>query len=144
MTQRPNLIEGDSLAEYVDIVRNQDVLAFLERVRPSCHSDNGAVLLNAAIDKCGEWIAFSPSFKNYRYVALVTNRVVFALGIGQSSVYFRLPDRLHSTALATGAVPANEIGGKWVSIELFRSEWPDPDVPFWTLRAYSAARQIEE
>ncbi len=143
MARLANLVEGSSLAEHADVARNADVFAFLTESNPSCHSDNCAVLLKAAIEKCGEWIAFSPSLQNYGYVALVTNRTVFALGFGQSMVSFRLPARLYPTALATGATPAREIGQKWVSIELFRPDWPDPDVPFWTLQAYATARQNE-
>lgn len=144
MARLANLVEGGSLAEHVDIARNADVLAFLAKSNPSCHSDNCAVLLKAAIEKCGEWMAFSPSLQNYGYVALVTDRTVFALGFGQSIVSFRLPARLYPTAITTGATAAGEIGSKWVNIELFRPDWPDPDVPFWTLRAYAAARQQED
>jgi hypothetical protein len=141
MNRLANLVEGDSLAELVDVDRNQDILSFLERVQPDCHSDNCQVLVDAAVKQCGEWIGFSPSFKSYGYTALITNRVIFSLAFGQRSVYFRLPDPFHEIALATGGVPANEIGWQWVEIELFRTNWPTPDVPFWTLKAYAAARQ---
>lgn len=144
MTRLSNLIDGGSLQEHVDADRNRDVLAYLERAWPSCHSDNSSVLVKAAIDRCGEWLGYCPSLENYGYVALITNRVVFALGIGQSCVCFKLSDRLRATALTTGAAPAEEIGREWVTIQLFRPDWPDPDVPFWTLKAYSAARHNDE
>jgi hypothetical protein len=134
----PRHIDGGDLAELVDASRSRDVAAYLAEHRPSCHSDTGDALLRSA-EGCGDWVAFSPSFRQCRYVALVTNRTVFALGLGQRSVCYRIPGRLRATALATGAVGAGEIGPDWVRFELFRADWPTPDLPFWTLRAHAAA-----
>jgi hypothetical protein len=116
------------------------VLRYLSEHQPSCHSDTGEALILAAAEKCGDWVAYSPSFQQCRYVALVANRKVFALGLGQRSVCFRLPRQLYSVALQTGATGAGEIGRDWVRFELFRADWPAPDLPFWTLKAYAAAR----
>lgn len=135
-------VDGGALEEHVDAVRNQDVLTFLERTQPCCHSDNGAVLVDAAIAMGGEWTRYCPSLLEYRYIALIANRQVFALGLGMNSLFFKLPDSLYPTALAIGATPVPAIGSQWVEINLFRSEWPDPDIPFWTLKAYDAARQL--
>ncbi len=140
MSRHPNLVDQGVLSDYIDVAANRDAFEFLERTQPSCHSDNASILIDAAISKCGEWIAYCPSFEQYRYIALVTNRNVFALGFGMGSVYFKVPDSLHPTALATGALPADQIGKHWVEIKLFRSEWPAPDVPFWTLKSYATAR----
>lgn len=140
MTRLSNLIDEGALADHVDVAVNQDVVEYLNRAQPSCHSDNGSALIDAATKDCGEWIGYSPSFENYKYVALITNKTIFALGMGQDSVYFKLPDRLHATALATGALRAEQLGHDWVEIKLFRSDWPAPDVPFWTRKAYAAAR----
>lgn len=133
-------VEGRDLEGLVEAGFNRDVLAYLAQHRPSCHSDTGSALI-AAAEKCGDWIAFSPSFAQCRYVALVTRRKVFALGRGQRSACFRLPGALRKTALVTGAVPAPEIGSDWVSFALFEADRPTPDLPFWTLRAYAAARE---
>src|SRR6185295_18255780 len=93
-------------------------------------------------EKCGDVVAFSPSFRQCRYVALVADRRLFALGIGQQGIYYRLPPTLRSVALASGATAGAEIGDDdWVRFELFRVDWPAPDLPFWTLRAYAAARE---
>jgi hypothetical protein len=140
--RRKRLVEGDDLEGLVEAGFNRDVLAYLAQHRPSCHSDTGSALIEAA-EKCGDWFAFSPSFFQCRYVALVTGRKVFALGRGQRSACFRLPDALRKTALVTGAVPAPEIGSDWVSFALFEADRPAPDLPFWTLRAYAAAREPE-
>ena len=134
------VVESGDLEGLVEAGFNRDVLAYLAQHRPSCHSDTGSALIEAA-EKCGDWIAFSPSFAQCRYVALVTRRRVFALGRGQRSACFRLPGALGRTALATGAVPAPEIGSDWVSFALFEADRPAPDLPFWTLRAYAAARK---
>ena|SRR5204862_5218439 len=139
MASGARYVDGGDLGALVDAGHNQDVESYLSRHQPSCHSDTGDALIRAA-ERCGEWLAFSPSFAGCRYVALVTNRRVFALGVGQRSVCYRLPLALHSTALATGAGAAREIGPAWVRFELFRADWPTPDLPFWTLRAYRAAR----
>ena len=36
---------------------------------------------------------------------------------------------------------AVELGMDWVSFSLFEADWPAVDLPFWTLRAYAAARE---
>jgi hypothetical protein len=133
-------VEGGELADVVDLARNGDVAAYLAEHRPSCHSDTGEALIRGARG-CGDWVAFSPSFRRCLYVALVTDKRVFALGLGQSSVLFRLPEPFHATALASGAVAAPEVGGPWVRFELFRPDLPAPDLAFWALRAYQAARE---
>jgi len=144
MTRELKRIDGGDLSELLDSGRNGAVVAYLARLQPSCHSDPAGALIEAAAAKCGDWIAFSPSFREYKYLALITNRTVFALGIGMNCVCYQVPKRLHTTALATGAVEANEIGPNWVRFELFRSDWPTPDLPFWTLRSYAAARESGE
>ena len=137
--RNPKCIEGGDLNALIDLPRNQDVAQYLARHRPSCHSDPGEALIRSA-EKCGDWVAFSPSFRQCAFVALLTNRTVFALAMGQRSVCYRLPGELRARALVTGAVQAGEIATDWVRFELFRPDWPRPDLPFWTLRAYGAAR----
>jgi hypothetical protein len=134
-------VDGGDLGEHVDVALDRDVLAYLTEQRPFCHSDVGDALIKAATAKCGEWIAYSPSFAQYRYVALVTNRRVFALGLGKGAICYRLSPASYPIALQTGATEAPEIGVGWVRFPLFRPEWPAPDLPFWTLRAYVAARE---
>ena len=134
------IVDGGDLDGLLDPRPNRRVLAYLALCRPSCHSDTGSALIEAA-EKCGDWIAFSPSFAQCRYVALITGRRIFALGLGQRSACFRLPRALRKTARATGASRALEIGADWVGFSLFRADWPAVDLPFWTLRAYAAARE---
>lgn len=95
--------------------------------------------MHAAAEKCGDWVAYSPSFFQCRYVALIANRRIFALGVGQRSVCYRLSPPLFAIALQTGAVAAGDIGPDWVRFDLFRPDWPAPDLPFWALKAYRAA-----
>ena len=138
MASNPRHVDGGDLAALVDAKSNAAVVAYLTKHQPSCHSDVGDALICSA-EKCGEWIAFSPSFQQCRYVALVTNRRVFALGIGQRSVLYLVPASLRATALATGAMAHPEIGANWIGFALFRADWPTPDLAFWTLQAYAAA-----
>jgi hypothetical protein len=135
-----HIVDGGDLEALLDRGPNRRALAYLALCRPSCHSDTGSALIQAA-EKCGDWIAFSPSFNQCRYVALITGRRIFALGLGQRSACFRLPRALRKTARATGASRAREIGPDWVSFSLFEADWPAVDLPFWTLRAYAAARE---
>jgi hypothetical protein len=141
---RSRLVEGGELDAHVDAAAaaNRDVLAWLAAQRPSCHDEVGEALLRSA-ERCGEWVAFSPSFASYRYIALVTARRVFALGLGQRTVAYRLPAVLHATALQSGGAAADDIGSDWVRFELFRADHPAPDLDFWTLKAYAFAREAE-
>ncbi len=132
-------VEGGELTQLVDAETQQDVLGYLARTSPSCHSDTGEALLRAA-EPCGDCIAFSPSFAGFRYVALLTRRRIFALGLGQFSVCFRLPGSLHAAALQAGAAAAPEIGRGWVRFDLFQPDRPEVDLPSWTLRACAATR----
>ena len=133
-----HIVEGGDLEDLLDARANRAVMAYLAVSRPSCHSDTGSALIEAA-EKCGEWIAFSPSFAQCRYVALITRRRIFALGLGQRSACFRLPRALRKTARSSGASRALELGMDWVRFSLFKADWPAVDLPFWTLRAYAAA-----
>ena len=99
-------VDGGDLEALLDPSANRDVVAYLSEHRPSCHSDTGSALMEAA-EKCGDWIAFSPSFAQCRYVALITRGRLFALGRGQRSVCFRLPGALREAALAAGVSEAD-------------------------------------
>ena len=133
-------VEGGPLEALVTGDVDGGVLRYLDAHQPSCHSDTGEALLQSAA-KCGDWLAYSPSFRSLRYVALITAGKIFALGLGQRAICYRLPETLRTVALRTGADAATEIGAEWVRFELFRPDWPAPDLPFWTLRAYAAARE---
>jgi hypothetical protein len=133
-------VEGTDLATLVDARANRTVLAYLAKSALSCHSDLGEVLLEVAKRRCGEWTAYSPSFAEYRYLALVTNQRIFSLGIGMSSACFCVP-AMKAIALDTGCLAAPEIGRGWVRAEMFQSDRPKPDLDFWMLKAYVAARE---
>jgi hypothetical protein len=133
-------VEGDITA-HVDSHANADVLAYLDSHAPHCHSDVGEALLAAATKRCGKWMAYSPSFAALRYVVLITERRIFALAHDIAFVCVRLPAASREIALESGAKPAPEIGMEWVRIQLFRREYPDPDLAFWVLRAYSTTRE---
>ena len=132
-------VEGPDLQDLLDPGPNRDVLEYLATSSSSCHSDTGDALLQAA-QSCGEFVAYSPSFTECRYVALIANRRIFAVGAGMDSVYFRLPPDMCAIALQTGARKATKLGPEWVEFRLFQPDWPKPDLPFWALKAYATAR----
>src|SRR5438045_8797148 len=76
---RTRCVDGGDLGELVDADDNRDVVRYLSEHRPSCHSDTGEALLRAAAERCGEWVAYSPSFAQLQYGAVVTKRRVCAL-----------------------------------------------------------------
>lgn len=132
-------LEGGELEPLVDSERNASVLAYLAGRRPSCHSDTGEALLDAAAGHA-EALAFSPSFLQCLYVAVIAHRTIVALGLGMRSVCVRLPDGPHAAALAAGARPATELGDHWVRFELFDPDRPAPDLVRFTSAAIEAAR----
>ena len=127
-----------SLADHLDPEANADAIAWLTAQSPSCHSDLGASMILAAAD-CGDCTAWSPSFVQCRYVAFITNRRVFAIGAGQRTAYYRVPRDMVAVASESGGTAA-VIGSDWVRFELWRVDRPAPDLRFWTLFAYVAAR----
>jgi len=68
-----------------------------------------------------------------------TKGIVFCGAAGTSDTFWRLAPADREIALATGAEEA-EIGPDWVRIELFRPNWPNPDLHHWAVRAYDFAR----
>lgn len=99
MAHEPRYVDGGGLGALIDPARNPGASAYLAQQQPSCHSDTGA----RSGEGCGDVVAYSPSFAQCRYVALITKGRVFALGLGQRNVGYRLPVTLRVTALATGA-----------------------------------------
>lgn len=114
-------VEGGEVEPLVDPGRNAVVLGYLARHQPSCHSDTGTALFDAAAGHASA-IAFSPSFGQCRYVAVIAHRTIVALGLGMRSACLRLPNGTQAAALAAGAALAPELGEAWVRFELF-----DPD-----------------
>lgn len=138
MEQANRFIAGGSIDVLVDVQYNRGVLDYLHERNPSCHSDNGEALILAATASCTDWQAFSPSFQQCRYVALFANRRIFALGLGQQLVCFRLPAQAFASALRSGAAASPDIDANWVRFELFLPDRPMPDLNFWAAQAYAA------
>ena len=69
----------------------------------------------------------------------VTSNIVFCGAAGTSDTFWRLAPEDRAIALATGADEA-ALGPEWVRVELFRPDWPRPDLAHWALKAYSFAR----
>jgi hypothetical protein len=114
-------------------------IEYLREHRPACHSDTGEALMKSA-DSLEGWLAFSPSFRQCLYVALITAGRIFAIGFGMRGVAYRLSPDQRQAALAAGASPADAIGPEWVAFLLFEPGRADPDLRAWTERAYARAR----
>jgi hypothetical protein len=117
---------------------NDVVLGYLRDL--SAHSDVAEALLEA-VAPLGDVQSYCPDLSQYRYVAVATRGVVFGFAVGMATVGFRLSPEFKLRALATGAEDLVQAGPEWVGIELFRNDWPDPDLKFWALRAYVYARE---
>ena len=132
-----------AIIDHVDAAASSAALAWLAEHNPSCHSDPGEAIMSAAAG-CGDCFAYSPSFAQCRYIALIARRRIFAIGAGQHSAYYRVPHELYAVALASGAVAASGIGSDWVRFDLFQVDRPAPDLRFWTARAYRAGIERDQ
>ncbi len=137
----PRIVEGTELRPLLTGAGNEPLLSWLEEHHPSAHSDPASDLLDAARATCGDWVAYSPSFKSCRYVALITNGRVFSLARGQNELCFRVRGAEQAIAIESGGEARLELGAGWVAFQLYRPTHPKPDLKFWVLRAYVAARE---
>lgn len=117
------------------MLRNPDAVQFFSALQ--AHSDVAGELL-ASLEKLGEFEC-RDSGGQYAAPYVVTAGIVFCGAAGMSETFWRLRPEDKDVAIATGAAPA-PIGPEWVTITLFRSNWPKPDLSFWALRAYDYAR----
>jgi hypothetical protein len=123
---------------------NESVFQFV--LGKSAHSDISEKLL-MSIKELGNVNVFCPDYSSYQYVAVSTDDTIFGLAIGMNIIAYRQNPILKQRALLSGAKEVKEIGNEWVSFELFRNDWPEPDLTFWALKAYVFAREstsIEE
>lgn len=143
MSKLPELryVDGGELRPLLDPARNTDVLAFLEAHSPSAHSDLSGEMMDVARATCGDFVAYSPSFGQCKYVVLITARTVFALAESMREVYYRLAPEARALALRSGGTPVDRVGPEWVAFEVFSASRPKPDLAYWTLAAYTAARE---
>ena len=117
------------------MLRNPEVAWFFSSLQ--AHSDVAGEF-HASLGKLGEYERRDGGGQ-YAAPYVVTAELVFCGAAGMSETYWRLRPEDIEIAIATGAVPA-PIGSDWVTITLFRSNWPKPDLPFWALRVYDYAR----
>lgn len=117
------------------MIRNPEAESFFSTL--SAHSDVATEFL-AALKRLGEYdIRHAPG--EYGAVFAVAKDIVFCGAASMNATYWRLRPKDVQTALSSGA-QAVPIGGDWVVITCFRADWPNPDLPFWALRAYDFAR----
>jgi hypothetical protein len=103
----------------------------------SAHSDVASELV-ASLKRLGVYkIRYAP--REYGAAFATTKNTVFCGAAAMNATYWRLRPADVEVALATGSIET-PLGPEWVMIELFRNNWPRPDLPFWALRAYDFAR----
>jgi hypothetical protein len=101
---------------------NADVLAFLERARPSAHSDVASELARAACGLPGAR-AFCPAPAGYAWVALHTPEGrVFGLAYGMKALALRLGPHDAVAALRDRGERAEEIGPGWIVFDPFLTD----------------------
>jgi hypothetical protein len=117
------------------MVRNSEAEQFF--LSRFARDEVGTALLRS-LEKLGEY-EVRGDLRVYRSPYAVTANFVFCGAAGTSDTYWRLRPKDWTIAIATGAEESS-IGPEWVRIELFRSDWPTPDLAHWALRAYNFAR----
>jgi len=123
-------------ASLLCMLRNPEVESFFAGL--SVHSDV-AEELAAALQRLGEYEVVRGSSGDYSALYAVTSQLAFCGASGMRDTYWRLRPSDVATALASGA-EASGPSSEWVKIVCFRSDWPDPDLAYWALRAYDYAR----
>ena len=93
-----------------------------------------------SLKKCGEY-EVRGDLRIYRSPYAVTANVVFCGAAGMCDTFWRLRPRDRAIALASGAAEAVIGPENWVRIELWRPNWPAPDLAHWALAAYDFARR---
>ncbi len=106
----------------------------------SAHSDVADALLDA-VRPLGDVQVFCPDPAQCRYLVTSTTNVIFGVAVGMNQVGFRLDAALKARSLKTGATAWPDCGDDWVCFTLFRADWPNPDLPFWSRKAYAFARE---
>jgi len=120
--------------------RNARVLAYVEPL--SAHSDLADLLLDA-VQPLGAVQLYSSDPAAYRALIAATEGIVFGFACGQSTVAFRLDERMRPRAIEMGGIPCPEAGEEWVAVLHPRpdADWPETDLRFWARMAYVAARE---
>ncbi|MBI3791727.1 MAG: hypothetical protein HY275_12735 [Gemmatimonadetes bacterium] len=134
--------DGGELTDFMDKRAQPLFVAWLAAHRPSAHGDVGDALLRGADAACVEWTAFSPSYRSFMYVALITRRRAFALAWNMQTVSLCLADPQVAVALAQGCALHEELGTGWVRFDLWLGPTPRPDLKFFLRAAYAHAHAL--
>ena len=118
------------------MLKNSEVRTFFEPL--SAHSDVATALLSS-LKRLGEYEIVQANSNDYGAFYAVTSQIAFCGVSGMSDTYWRLCPSDVAISIVTGAERAT-MGPEWVKIECFRSDWPEPDLFHWALRAYNYAR----
>src|SRR5207248_2775685 len=126
---------GELLLEKRALANPEAETFFLSR---SARDEVGMALIDS-LKKCGEH-EVRGDLRIYKSPYAVTANIVFGGAAGMRDTFWRLRPRDRAIALESGAREA-EIGPAWVRIELWRPNWPAPDLAHWALAAYDFARR---
>ena len=109
-----------ALPERLDVAHNESVARFIERVRPSAHSDVATELALAAEELPGIG-THCPDPARYAYVVLHDGAGrIFALAFGMRGFALRVGADAMDEAIADGAEADPGIGEGWVVFDPFR------------------------
>jgi len=101
------------------IAANEDVIDFVRRTNPFCHTGVGMLLLALGKEIPGAR-AYCPSYRSCAYVVLHTDADrIFAIAYGQRGLAFRIAAPARAAAIADGGEPASDIGADWVAFAPF-------------------------
>lgn len=98
---------------------NADLVAYLERQRPSAHGDL-VQELELALKGVASSALHCPDPAQFAYVVgFNLAGLVFALASGMQAIHVRLPEDRIAEALSEGATLAPELGPHWLRLEIF-------------------------
>jgi len=133
-----------ALPERLNVAQNESVARFIERARPSAHSDVATELTLAAEGLPGVG-AYCPDPACYAYVVLHdVAGGIFALAFGMRGLALRVGVGAIEEAIAEGAETEPGIGEGWAVFDPFRvderTEATRARLKRWTARAFRGAR----
>ena len=138
----PHIAEGGDVRLHISGNAQATLLRWLEEQRPSAHSDVGSDLLSAVRAEGGDFLAYSPSFGDCRYIAIIRARRVCALAHGQKTACFCVRPTDQAAAIALGGRARPDLGEGWISFELYFRTQPTPDLRAWLRASYATPIQM--
>lgn len=104
--------------------QNAELIRYLEETSPSAHSDVTSEMVLAA-GGLRDVHSSAPDPRAYSYEVLhTTDGVIFCAAIGQSTLLFRIPERLRRPDLRGVGAPFPGLGPDWIAVPAFAVDVP--------------------